>query len=155
MTGNVVDQSTSSSFVQDFLESTDEQILRHAQRERLYLIEHSRLSVIIVVIGFMTSSHAGFERGVFEMGRCTGHIGTMERISIVIRSTAVVIAGLHRPVALIRADTRLRVSFRIVHGNLQEVRSQPMQMRVGIGEQSTLERAVSTALVRIKGVMRT
>ena len=50
-----------------------------------------------------------------------------------------IVAGLHRPIALVRADSRLGVRFGVVHGNLQEVRSQPMEMRVRVGEQTTLE----------------
>ena len=53
-----------------------------------YLIENSWLRIIIVIVRFVSRSHAGFERCVFKMSVAIRDFGSVESIAIVIRTTS-------------------------------------------------------------------
>ena len=64
-------------------------MLRPADEEqRSYLIEVSRLGIVVVIVGFVSRSHAGLEGRMFQISITIGHLRSVERISIVVWSTS-------------------------------------------------------------------
>ena len=157
MLDDVLNEIGASPIVQNFLQK--EKTRREGRMSRsptTYLIENSWLRIIIVIVRFVTRSHAGFECCVFEVFVAIRDFGSVERISIIVWTTSYtnireirthrsaelvvteIMSNLHRAIALISAHFDVLVRFRIVHRDLKIIRSNAMNVRVAIGEETTL-----------------
>lgn len=53
---------------------------------RRYLIEDSRLRVVVVIVRIVSCRHARFERGVFDVTRAIGDLRPVECVAVVVRA---------------------------------------------------------------------